>query len=787
MAERYDEVERQMGICSFASADNDGFAAVLKARYSDFIVHEVDVNGEIARLESLENNLKEEERKAADVDKSVNNESGGSNEESRKRSSLKTLDGEASKKAKLSQDITEDTITLQEAEDVHSSLEEFLKQIHDKLSALVSDEVSTKITELISYWEKEKKKVNISTLEDRMRQNQFPPPKGVDDDKKYVTLPLVENKEDRKAIHMLIKSDLVKQFAAADTVDKKVRIWHIMFETQMPNYGKFVRDDRFKNKANQKKSKKPDWPSDRPNFLKFVLYKENIDTGTAAKDIGRIIRLPPKGHRNNKGGSGHIGYAGMKDKRGVTSQFCTVYRKTAGELMALNHERERGGNKHGGGNSSLKGKPIIRVGQFSYVNQDLRLGQLKGNRFDIVLRNVCVGGSFASKEERISRATAILRDAAVSLKDAGFINYFGMQRFGKFHDTHKVGLEILKGDFERACEIIMCVKENGENERTKATREKWAKRFTGVNLEDDRSAKDAELKCAKTVLRELGRFMNCETSIVSSLSRNPRDYKKAFGSIAKHMRSMFLHAYQSYIWNKAASHRIAEGGCTSVRLGDLVLVEDKGLEEGGSGTSGLKGKQVQEVTIDDLETCKYSISDVVLPLVGSKIMFPTDSTGDYIESLLEEDGLSRESFNSIDDRELAVGGDYRKVLCKPSDVEYHIKFYNDPLQPLVQTDLMAVQNMALDCVDVSNSSINDGIKYEENVIIGMVIGFTLPPSAYATIALRELMKRPTSSTYQAELSLEGDCEAKIEHSVIKLKTSKAPYTSKVIAPGATLN
>jgi tRNA(Glu) U13 pseudouridine synthase TruD len=33
------------------------------------------------------------------------------------------------------------------------------------------------------------------------------------------------------------------------------------------------------------------------------------------------------------------------------------------------------------------------------------------------------------------------------------------------------------------------------------------------------------------------------------------------------------------------------------------------------------------------------------------------------------------------------------------------------------------------------------------------VGFTLPASSYATIALRELMKRPTSSDYQSEQKL----------------------------------
>ncbi len=324
-----------------------------------YLYLEVNVDGEIARLESLENNLKEVDNKSTDGEKSAENESKNANDESKKRPSDTNLEDETTKKPKLSQENESTSNDHQEEKDIQSILEE----VRSKLSVLVGDEVAKKTTELIIFWEKEKTKIDSSA-----------PPKGVDDDKKYVTLPLVENKEDRKAIHMLIKSDLLKQFVAADTVDKKIRIWHIMFEKQMPNYGKFVKDERFKNNDKRKKSNKVEWPQDRPNFLRFVLYKENIDTGTAAKDIGRIIRLPPKGHRNNRGGSGQIGYAGMKDKRGVTSQFCTVYRKTAEELMTLNRERGRDGNKYGGGNSSSKGKSIMRVGHFKYVNQDLRLG-----------------------------------------------------------------------------------------------------------------------------------------------------------------------------------------------------------------------------------------------------------------------------------------------------------------------------------------------------------------------------------------------------------------------------
>jgi hypothetical protein len=36
----YDAVESAVGISSYMSTEHSGFAAVLKARYSDFVVHE---------------------------------------------------------------------------------------------------------------------------------------------------------------------------------------------------------------------------------------------------------------------------------------------------------------------------------------------------------------------------------------------------------------------------------------------------------------------------------------------------------------------------------------------------------------------------------------------------------------------------------------------------------------------------------------------------------------------------------------------------------------------------
>jgi tRNA pseudouridine13 synthase len=177
-----------------------------------------------------------------------------------------------------------------------------------------------------------------------------------------------------------------------------------------------------------------------------------------------------------------------------------------------------------------------------------------------------------------------------------------------------------------------------------------------------------------------------------------------------------------------------------------VQTEDKAEHEGGSGTSGLGGKAVITLTEEDVASGKYSMTDVVLPMAGVKIQYPTNSVGDLFDKLLAENGLTKKNFDNLQDRELSLGGDYRKIICKPTDVDVDIMQYKDPLEPLIQTEMMKLNNVNLN-VRRDMNNIEDG------VLTGMAIGFTLPPSAYATVALRELMKKPTSSEYQKELKL----------------------------------
>ena len=108
-----------------------------------------------------------------------------------------------------------------------------------------------------------------------------------------------------------------------------------------------------------------------------------------------------------------FGYAGLKDKQGMTTQFISMPRKFESNLANFSHEK-------------------MKILSLNAHKNKLRIGHLKGNSFFIRLKKVLP--SNAKK----------LEQAFVSIDKMGYANYFGYQRFGKFGDNAETGLELLK-------------------------------------------------------------------------------------------------------------------------------------------------------------------------------------------------------------------------------------------------------------------------------------------------------------------------------------------------------
>jgi tRNA pseudouridine13 synthase len=250
-------------------------------------------------------------------------------------------------------------------------------------------------------------------------------------------------------------------------------------------------------------------------YLICRLTKSNWELQHAVKEISRRLGVS---HRR-------IGWAGTKDRNARTTQLISFYKVTAEEISALH----------------IKDIILEPVG---IANEQLSLGDLAGNRFDIQIRD-------ADPEDLAGRVAAVTEIAARALP-----NYFGLQRFGVIRPlTHRVGELILHGEYEQAVATYV------------------GKAFP-FEKDDVQRARTAfwESRDPAIALRELPVQMSFERSMLSHLQSRPGDYAGALRQLPPKLLSMFVSAFQSYLFNCALSYRLSERiGLTEPVPGDHLI------------------------------------------------------------------------------------------------------------------------------------------------------------------------------------------------------------------------
>ena len=250
-------------------------------------------------------------------------------------------------------------------------------------------------------------------------------------------------------------------------------------------------------------------------YLICRLTKSNWELQHAIKEIAKRLGIS---HRR-------IGWAGTKDRNAITRQLISLYHITANQVSEIR----------------LKDITLEPVGQ---SNEALSLGDLLGNSFDIMIRDCHP----ADLETRV-RATCETVSLAVP-------NYFGLQRFGATRPvTHLVGEWILHGDFEKAVITYVGQAFPGEPENIRALRTAFS------DTRDIRAA-----------LSDLPPQMSYERAMLHFLNTHPNDYPGALHELPPKLLSMFVSAFQSYLFNCAISQRFDDGHTlTEPLVGDRLI------------------------------------------------------------------------------------------------------------------------------------------------------------------------------------------------------------------------
>ncbi|XP_065055297.1 pseudouridylate synthase PUS7L-like isoform X2 [Rhopilema esculentum] len=427
-------------------------------------------------------------------------------------------------------------------------------------------------------------------------------------------------------------------------------------------------DNSINVRFRQKRPSHTSFPSHTPgDVYRFVLCKRNVETSDALARLSVAFKTK----------SINFSYAGSKDKKAITYQNITVRDIDFADLNKIARQLKGG---------DLEVTNIVRVKEM------LRLGDLRGNVFKIIVRNIT--------SKRGEHLSSLIDTAVNNVKMNGFVNYFGTQRFGFEESTVSspvIGLAMLKQDFVRAVSLILSP--------------------TGQCPDSDEAKRHFQAtNDVIATLKIMPSWRTREITILKALKQHgfsDKGCQQALLSLSYHVRLMYVHSYCSLLWNRMATKRLQMFGLNVVD-GDSVEL---------SNHSDFK---IIDFKNDSADECK--ISQVVLPLPGFRIGFPSHLSLEY-ENALKRDGLSRSNFR-IRKLRLNVPGVYRKLLSYPENMTWKFRCMKDDMQKMERSTERPREGANLK--DQAGHGLNP---------INVEFQFSLKAASYATICLREVMNQ----------------------------------------------
>src|SRR5262245_53651146 len=237
-----------------------------------------------------------------------------------------------------------------------------------------------------------------------------------------------------------------------------------------------------------------DFEASQGPFALYRLEKTGWTTPDSLAVIRRRWQLNPR----------RLSYGGLKDRHARTIQHFSIFR---GPQRNMNHQ----------------GFAVVYLGQ---VEQPFTSDQINANRFQIVVRGLT------------ATDVTIALEALEEVRSVGVPNYFDDQRFGSTSagstsSEHQfIAKEILLGRYEEALRLALAAPY--EFDRRPQKQEKALLR-----------AHWGDWPKLKAVLPK-----GHARSLITYLVDHPTDCRGAIERLRPELRSLYLSAYQSHLWNR---------------------------------------------------------------------------------------------------------------------------------------------------------------------------------------------------------------------------------------------
>lgn len=263
-------------------------------------------------------------------------------------------------------------------------------------------------------------------------------------------------------------------------------------------------------------------PSGEGEHLYLFIEKQELTTSDAIRRIAKAFRVSRR----------EVGYAGLKDKHGVTRQHVSLHlpeNDVAADRDSIERLRYH--------------EPRLKLLWQARHGNKLRRGHHGGNRFVIYVRGV--------------EPTAVLRVRSIleRLDREGVPNYFGEQRFGYRANGHALGRHLLRGDYGAFLDELLGRPESNESESLQAARAAY-----------DRGEIDKALE-------QWPRSLRFDRQALDALRQHCTP-AEAVGMIDESHRHLLVSALQSAVFNRVVDRRIREGRFPQLIEGDLAWKHD---------------------------------------------------------------------------------------------------------------------------------------------------------------------------------------------------------------------
>ena len=338
----------------------------------------------------------------------------------------------------------------------------------------------------------------------------------------------------------------------------------------------------------------------------------------------------------------YFNYLGLKDAKALTSQLISFPYNGASPLISSND---------------------IKLLYAACSSIPVKSHELWGNRFNVTIHVP----SPSSYDELLKKLSFLIK----YISSNGVIAYFGHQRFGTTKPyTYEIGRAIVKDDFEKAVNLVL-------------------------------SSKIGRQITSKTISHNFAsRHLIFERSVFESIKQNGSNYIRAFKFIPKQVQRLFIHSYQSYLFNRIVSRRISLNlPLDEALIGDLV-----GFPRSGS----VMLSDVFEVNASNVDKVnryiKRGVLTPVYPILGYGTKhLPKKAAGEPILSILGEEKIRGDDFHIQQLPYLSAKGYYRPLIFN------------------------------VHALSISNSRLS-------SLGASITLRFELRKGFYATIVLREIIK-----------------------------------------------